>query len=53
MKGLAGVNKDSVKVLFNASKVRVDFDQETISMDDIENVIESLGYSVKYSKVKA
>ena len=26
MKGLNGIDKDSVKVLFNASKVKVDFD---------------------------
>ena len=28
VKGLNGVNQDSLKVLFNASKVKVDFDSE-------------------------
>lgn len=53
VKGLAGVNKDSLKVLFNASKVKVEFDPETIHMDEIENAIENLGYSVIKSKVKS
>lgn len=53
VKGLAGVNKDSLKVLFNASKVKVEFDPETIPIDEIENAIENLGYSVIKSKVKS
>ncbi|GEM05914.1 metal transporter [Halolactibacillus miurensis] len=40
-----GVN--SVDVLFNSSKVKVDFDEETITRKDIEVVIEKLGYTVK------
>ncbi len=31
-KSLAGVDKDSVKVLFNSSKVKFDFDTEKISI---------------------
>ena len=47
------VNQDSLKVLFNASKVKVDFDSETITINDIEKAIEDLGYPVVKSKVKS
>ena len=53
VKGLNGVNHDSLKVLFNASKVKVDFDSETITINDIEKAIEDLGYPVVKSKVKS
>ena len=52
LKQTAGVEKDSVKVLFNASKVKVDFDEEQVNLSTIENAIENLGYSVISSKVK-
>ena len=53
VKNLAGVDKDSLKVLFNASKVKVDFDQEKLSVQDVEAAITKLGYEVKKSTVKA
>ena len=52
VKNLAGVDKDSLKVLFNASKVKVDFDQEKLSVQDVEAAITNLGYEVKKSTVK-
>lgn len=52
-KGLAGVQKDSVVVLFNASKVKFDFDDGTISIEDVEKAIKALGYDVIKSRVKA
>ena len=52
VKNLAGVDKDSLKVLFNASKVKVDFDQENLSVQDVEAAITKLGYEVKKSTVK-
>ena len=52
VKNLDGVDKDSVKVRFNASKVMLDFDQEKVSIGEIENAIESLGYGVIKSRVK-
>ena len=51
-KSLSGVDKDSVKVLFNASKVKLDFDDSQISMKDVEKVITTLGYEVIKSQVK-
>ena len=53
VKGLNGVNQDSLKVLFNASKVRVDFDPGIIAINEIEKSIEDLGYPVIKSKVKS
>lgn len=51
-KSLAGVDKESVKVLFNSSKVKLDFDHEKLSVEDIEKAIIALGYEVKKSQVK-
>lgn len=53
VKGINGVDKDSVKVMFNASKVKADFDSETVEIEKIEKAIEDLGYPVIKSKVKA
>ena len=40
VKGLTGVDQSSVKVLFNASKVRLDFNSALIELADIEKAIE-------------
>ena len=48
-----GIDKDSLKVMFNASRVRVNFDEDAISIEDIEKSIEDLGYEVKKSRVKS
>ena len=53
VKSLDGVSKESLKVLFNSSKVRVEFDDEKVSIKDIENAIDKLGYEVMKSQVKA
>ena len=52
VKGLDGVDKDSVKVLFNSSKVKLDFDEDVVSTDKIENAITVLGYDVKSTRFK-
>ena len=52
-KSLSGVEKESVKVLFNSSKVKLDFDDEKLSVQDVEKAIRALGYEVKKSQVKA
>lgn len=51
-KALDGVDKESVKVLFNSSKVKLDFDEGKLSVEDIEKAITALGYEVKKSQVK-
>jgi copper chaperone CopZ len=52
VKSLNGVDKESVNVLFNSSKVKFDFDAEKLSLKDVENAITVLGYEVKKSQVK-
>ena len=53
VKSLDGVDKKSLKVLFNSSKVRVEYDDEKVSIKDIENAIDKIGYEVIKSQVKA
>ncbi len=52
-KALNGVEKGSVRVLFNSSKVKFNFDEGKISIEAVEKAIASLGYEVKKSQVKA
>lgn len=51
LKALNGVSKDSVEVLFNSSRVRLEFDEAVVSIEEIENAIERLGYGVINSKL--
>lgn len=51
-KSAPGVEKDSVKVMFNSSKVKFDFDGEKTSIEDIEKAISALGYDIKKTQVK-
>lgn len=53
VKGLDGVEEDSVKVMFNSSKVKTNFNSDTLSIETIEKAIEDLGYPVIKSKVKS
>jgi len=53
LKGLNGVERGSVEVLFNSSRVRTNFDSETVSIEQIEKAIEDLGYPVIRSRVKS
>lgn len=52
LKGLDGVDKDSVNVMFNSSKVKVDFDETKIKVEDITKSIDKLGFEVKKIQVK-
>ena len=52
VKSVNGVDQDSVKVMFNSSKVKTDFDEATLKIEEIESAIENLGYPVIKSKVK-
>lgn len=51
-KSLDGIYKESVKVLFNSSKVKFEFDETLLSIDAVEKAIQSLGYEVIKSQVK-
>lgn len=48
LKGFDGV--ESVKVLFNSSKAKVDFDESAVSTNELKDAVEKVGYEVK--KVK-
>ncbi|MDO4671208.1 MAG: heavy-metal-associated domain-containing protein [Aerococcus sp.] len=52
LKQLTGVDHDSVKVLFNASKVKLNFNEQQITIDAIKKAITDLGYEVMSAKVK-
>jgi copper chaperone len=53
VKSLDGVDQESIKISFNSSKAKFDFDDEKLSVDDAEKAITALGYEVKKSQVKA
>ncbi len=52
VKGVHGVDQDSVKVMFNASKVKLNFDETKVSIADIEKAITDVGYEVQKSNVR-
>ena len=52
MKGLDGIEQDTVNVSFNTSRVRFDFHEDKITMEEIEKAITKVGYEVLKSKVK-
>ncbi len=52
LKSLDGVDKDSVKVLFNASKAKVTFDENELDIEKIESSIQKLGFDIVKSSVK-
>lgn len=41
---------ESAKVLFNAGKVRAEYDSSQVELSDLANVIEGLGYKVLKQK---
>ncbi|KRL21450.1 hypothetical protein FC98_GL000785 [Lentilactobacillus kisonensis DSM 19906 = JCM 15041] len=43
---------ENVKVLFNAAKVKTEFNGEQISADKLSDTITDLGYEVQSMKVK-
>lgn len=52
LKGLDGVDTDSIKILFNASKARLNFDENTISIEEIKKTIEDVGFQVEKQTLK-
>ena len=52
LKGLDGINKDTLSVSFNSSKVKVDFDDSKLGIETIQKRIGDLGYEVKKTQVK-
>ncbi len=52
LKGVQGIDQDSVNVAFNSSRVRLNFNEEDVSIEEIEDAITKVGYEVLKSKVK-
>ncbi len=52
LKSFEGVDQESTKISFSTSKVKFDFDEERVSIDQIENAINRLGFDVLQTKVK-
>ena len=52
LKSLEGIDKESTKISFNTSKVKLDFDEDKVSIEEKENAITKLGYEVIKSKVR-
>lgn len=52
LKALDGVKKDSVNVMFNSSKAKLEFDETKVSLEQITNTIKNLGYIIKKAEVK-
>ena len=52
LKGLSGIKEETINVSFNTSRVRLDFDEDTVSIEDIEKAIDKVGYEVKKTRVK-
>jgi copper chaperone len=52
LKSLDGVKKESISVLFNSSKVTVEFDDFKLDINQISSAITKLGYEVLKERVK-
>ncbi len=50
IKSVDGVNEDKVKVMFNASKVKCEFDDNKTNLKELSEAIEKIGYEVISSK---
>ena len=46
IKSVEGVDEASIKVMFNASKVKSKFDEDVTSINKIKEAIEAIGYDV-------
>lgn len=52
LRGLGGIAKDTVQVSFNSSKVKFDFDEAVLSLEEVEKAINRVGFDVIKSRVK-
>lgn len=50
VKRVDGINEDKIKVMFNASKLKTEFDETKTSLDEIQKAIEAVGYEVISAK---
>lgn len=52
LKRLDGIAQDTLKISFSSSRVRFDFEEEKISINEIEEAITRVGYNVERTRVK-
>ena len=52
LRSLNGIEKNSVNISFNSSKVKFDFDEGILSVSDAEKAITALGYDVLKTQAK-
>ena len=52
MKGLDGIDQDTVSISFNSSRLRFNFDEDKITIEEVEKAIDKVGYDVIKSRVK-
>lgn len=52
LKGIDGIDKETIKVSFNSSKAKLSFDESKTSIKVIEDAISKVGYDVIKSSVK-
>ena len=52
LKALPGVGKESIQVLFNSSKVKLDFEEKDLSLEEITKAITPVGYTVLKAQEK-
>ncbi len=52
LKSFVGIKQDSVKVSFNTSRVRFNFDESQVVMEDVEKTINKVGFDVIKVRVK-
>lgn len=52
LKTLDGIDKNTLSVSFNTSRVKVDYDDSRLAIETIQKKITDLGYEVKKTQVK-
>ena len=52
LKSLDGIDKNTLSVSFNTSRVKVDYDDSKLAIETIQKKITDLGYEVKKTQVK-
>ncbi len=52
LKTLDGIDKNTLSVSFNTSRVKVDYDDSKLAIETIQKKITDLGYEVKKTQVK-
>lgn len=52
LKKTSGIDQNSVKISFSSSRVRLEFDDQQVGIDDISNAISKLGYNVERTRVQ-